>query len=918
MALQNQVNNVGGGGSGAVDSVNGQTGDVNLTTNNIPDSTNKKYVTDAEKTKLANLSGVNTGDQNMFSSIAVDGQPTVTPDSTTSQLEIEGGSNVTVTTDNVLKKIRISATGGGGGGAVDSVNGQTGDVDLDSDDIPEGSTNLYFNDERAQDAVGAMVDSTLVYTDGGPTLGRAAISGDITIASGSNSAAIGAGVIVNADINASAAIDATKIADGSVTNAEFQYLGSVTSDIQTQLNGKVTGPASATDNAIARFDGTTGKLVQNSDVSIDDGGNLTTAGNILTPGYVRADLLQLRDGVDQSHFMEVVLASNLTTDRQLAIVTGDFDRTLTFPGNFTGSGTSSGTNTGDQTITLTSDVTGTGTGSFATTIANNAVTNAKLDDMAANTVKARQANTTGDPSDVALSTNTLLGRGAGNIVPITLDSNTLIITGSQLSVLPQSASSMVRQITQIGHGFVVGDVIRHSSSAGSYVKAQADSLANSAAIGYVASVANANTFTITLYGYVSAGVPVATAGTVLYLDPTTAGALTSTEPTAIGQVSKPVAVVSQSGTAMYFLPQRSVVITASTVVSVNQTAHGFAVGDVIRETSTANTYTKAQADTAANAEVVGIVSTVVNSNSFVYTTQGIFTSGVPAATAGTVFFLSPTTAGLLTSTAPSTVGQISKPLVTVLQSGTSGLFNNQRGITVSSASGFSVWSIPNSTAITSPTWTDQQDYLLANSTTTFTAYRGSPQPEFGRYFNTVLEQNAVSGIWGTATALRGMLVLSGNAYVFMADSGGNHRLYRAPIATTISNPANWTQITLSGTNLTNTATKYLVGYANGGFWVTDATNSVYVFSTLSGTTLTQSSTVSVSGANYSERSSVNSQGILISTAGMPYYRLADFTGSLIAQKTLEGFNNVVPFTVQDRFFIRDATTNTAFRFDLNV
>lgn len=44
--------------------------------------------------------------------------------------------------------------------------------------------------------------------------------------------------IENADIKAAAAIDATKIADGSVTNTEFQYVGGVTSDIQTQLNGK--------------------------------------------------------------------------------------------------------------------------------------------------------------------------------------------------------------------------------------------------------------------------------------------------------------------------------------------------------------------------------------------------------------------------------------------------------------------------------------------------------------------------------------------------------------------------------------------------------------------------------------------------------------------------------------------------------
>jgi hypothetical protein len=38
------------------------------------------------------------------------------------------------------------------------------------------------------------------------------------------------------------------------------------------LNGDVTGPGSATDNAIARFDGTTGKAIQNSAVTISDDG----------------------------------------------------------------------------------------------------------------------------------------------------------------------------------------------------------------------------------------------------------------------------------------------------------------------------------------------------------------------------------------------------------------------------------------------------------------------------------------------------------------------------------------------------------------------------------------------------------------------------------------------------------------------
>lgn len=47
----------------------------------------------------------------------------------------------------------------------------------------------------------------------------------------------------------------------------------------------VVGPASATDNAVARFNLTTGKLVQNSSVTIDDDGHLDTSGKIT--GLVR-------------------------------------------------------------------------------------------------------------------------------------------------------------------------------------------------------------------------------------------------------------------------------------------------------------------------------------------------------------------------------------------------------------------------------------------------------------------------------------------------------------------------------------------------------------------------------------------------------------------------------------------------------
>ena len=55
----------------------------------------------------------------------------------------------------------------------------------------------------------------------------------------------------------------------------------------------VTGPATATDNAIARFDGTTGKLVQNSGATVDDTGQLSadtvSASDWMFTPYLSAD-----------------------------------------------------------------------------------------------------------------------------------------------------------------------------------------------------------------------------------------------------------------------------------------------------------------------------------------------------------------------------------------------------------------------------------------------------------------------------------------------------------------------------------------------------------------------------------------------------------------------------------------------------
>ena len=49
-------------------------------------------------------------------------------------------------------------------------------------------------------------------------------------------------------------------------------------------SGDVVGPASATDNAVARYDGTTGKIIQNSAVTIADDGATVIAANSASDG----------------------------------------------------------------------------------------------------------------------------------------------------------------------------------------------------------------------------------------------------------------------------------------------------------------------------------------------------------------------------------------------------------------------------------------------------------------------------------------------------------------------------------------------------------------------------------------------------------------------------------------------------------
>lgn len=110
-------------------------------------------------------------------------------------------------------------------------------------------------------------------------------------------------------------------------NRKVYLLKRIWEELRNKLSGYVVGPASSTDNAVARYDGTTGKIIQNTGVIISDADVISGASK------VEAGIVGVTDS-DASHYMYLDCGTNLTTNRTIMIYPGDSDRSLTFNSNF--------------------------------------------------------------------------------------------------------------------------------------------------------------------------------------------------------------------------------------------------------------------------------------------------------------------------------------------------------------------------------------------------------------------------------------------------------------------------------------------------------------------------------------------------------------------------------------------------------
>ena len=117
------------------------------------------------------------------------------------------------------------------------------------------------------------------------------------------------------------------------------------------------------------------------------------------------------------------------------------------------------------------------------------------------------------------------------------------------------------EVTQSNHGLAVKDGIRHNGTA--WVKAVASG-GTTLALGVVVAVANSNTFTVAQSGRFELTSHGLTVGQWYYLDATTAGALTATEP----GISQPLVYVESSSHVFVYPYRPTQILTSATPLGI--------------------------------------------------------------------------------------------------------------------------------------------------------------------------------------------------------------------------------------------------------------------------------------------------------------------------------------------------------------
>jgi hypothetical protein len=326
--------------------------------------------------------------------------------------------------------------------------------------------------------------------------------------------------------------------------------------------------------------------------------------------------------------------TNATSTPNLTVSLGAITPTsVAASGTVTGSNLS-GSNTGDQTITLTGDVTGSGTGSFAATIANNAVTFAKVQQVSTDRLIGRDSAGTGNVEELTVGGGVEF-TGSGGIQTSAFTGDVTKAAGGTAQTIATSAVTYakIQDISAasrlLGRGAGAGAGVAQEISLGTGLSMSGTTLSSTAA-GSVTSVDASGGTT----GLTFSGGPVTTTGTLTLagtLDvanggtgaTTAAGALTS-----LGAYpnSNPAGYTSNAGTVT------NVSTTGGANISV-ATGSTTPVISQVPATTTQNGYMTSTQATKLDGIAAGASVTSVGVDGG---TTGLTTTGGPITSSGTI------------------------------------------------------------------------------------------------------------------------------------------------------------------------------------------------------------------------------------------------------------------------------------------
>ena len=284
----------------------------------------------------------------------------------------------------VVSSLNVNADGA-------TVTGIKDEDDMSSDSAVKLAT---------QQSIKAYVDTQLTAEDLDITTDSGTI--DIDLDSDTLTVAGGSGL----DTSATGTTVTVNVTDEGITNAKLAHMAANTVKVRNANSSGDPSDVALATTEILIGDGTGFTAAALSgDATMTNAGAVTVAkiqGEPISSSTVANDqYLKYSSASSEWQFVTVIGDDKLTTKGDLlAYNTADSETRF---------------GVGTDTHVLTADSTATnGFDWAAATVADGSITNAKMADMAANTVKVRDANSSGVPSDVALATTEILiGDGTG-------------------------------------------------------------------------------------------------------------------------------------------------------------------------------------------------------------------------------------------------------------------------------------------------------------------------------------------------------------------------------------------------------------------------------------------------------------------------------------------------------------------------